>query len=57
MEELHIQAIMSSNLRNAIDAIEGLGGFGNYAIPELLKISDIMLQQLVSYQSARLNLR
>ncbi len=41
MEELRIQAIMSSNLRNAIDAIEALGGFGNDAIPELLKISDI----------------
>jgi hypothetical protein len=41
MEELRIQAIMGSNLHNAIEAIEALGAFGNDAIPELLKISGI----------------
>jgi hypothetical protein len=41
MEDLRIQAIMGRDLRNAVKAVEGLGGFGKEAIPELLKISDI----------------
>jgi hypothetical protein len=41
MEQLRLQAIMATDRFVAFNAIDALGGFGEEAIPDLLKISGL----------------